>query len=96
MLSEVLAKQSETTKTIVGNQSNFINRLVETRNYFTHLDGEANSAVLKTDEVYEFTLNVRLLLQICFLKEMEFRTNEISRILNNNWEYKRLTKTHKS
>ena len=96
LLSEVLAEQSEATKTIVGNQPNFIKRLVETRNYFTHLDGEANSAVLKTDELYEFTLNVRLLLQICFLKEMEFPANEISRILNNNWKYKRLTKTHKS
>ena len=87
----VLAEQSDDLKKLVGNPRDFIHRLVETRNYFTHRDGEPNSAVLNDDELYKFTRKMRVLLQICFLKEMEFPASEITRLLNANQEYQHLT-----
>ena len=91
VFSEVLSKQSDDLKKLVGNPTYFIHRLVETRNYFTHRDGEPNTAVLNDDELYQFTRKMRMLLQICFLREMEFPPNEITRLLNANQEYQHLT-----
>ena len=96
LLDEILAEHSVNIKKFVGNQSRFIHRLVETRNHFTHHDGEPNRDVLREDELYEFTLKVRILLQICFLRDMGFRNSEIHRILNNNWAFKRMTKKSKT
>ncbi len=92
VFDEVLSEQSDDLKKLVGNPADFIHRLVETRNYFTHRDGEPSSAVLSDDELYTFTRRMRMLLQICFLEEMEFPPNEITRLLNANQEYQNLTK----
>lgn len=91
LFNEVLVEQSDVLKKLVGNPSDFIHRLVETRNYFAHRDGERNAAVLNDDELYEFTRKMRMLLQICFLKEMEFPRSEIVRLLNANQDFQHLT-----
>lgn len=92
VFNEILSEQSDDLKKLVVNPTNFIHRLVETRNHFTHRDGEPNADVLNDDELYEFTRKMRMLLQICFLKEMEFPPDEITRLLNANREYQVLTK----
>lgn len=89
LLNEILAEQSENIDKIIDNPSSFIHRLVETRNHFTHYDGEPNEYVLRDDELYDFCRRVRMLLQICFLKDMGFPSVEISRLLNNYESYKR-------
>ena len=96
VFNEVLSEQSDDLKKLVGNPREFMHRLVETRNYLTHRDGERNSAVLNDDELYEFTRKMRMLMQICFLKEMEFPPSEITRLLNANQEYQHLTKDNKA
>ena len=84
MFSEVLSKQNDDVMKLFDVPNKFIHRLVETRNYFTHRDGDPNADVLNDDELYDFNRKMRRLLQICFLKEMEFLPSEISQILNNN------------
>ena len=91
VFTEVLSEHCDDLQKLVGNPRDFIHRLVETRNYFTHRDGDPNESVLDDDELYEYCRKVRMLLRICFLKEMEFPPSEITRLLNNNQEYQFLT-----
>lgn len=84
VFKKLLAEQSDDVMRLFGTPKDFVHRLVETRNYFTHRDGDPDEAVLNDDELYDFIRKMRRLLQICLLKEMEFPPDEISRILNNN------------
>ena len=89
---EFLAELNEDLRRLLGDSTDFIHRLVETRNYFTHRDGDPNADVVSDDELYRFTRKMRMLLQICFLKEMGFPAAEITRLLNENQEYQHLTR----
>ncbi len=92
LCSEVLVEQKDDVEKLLGNPKDFIRRLVETRNYFTHRDGLPNEATLNDDELFDYSRKMRVLLQICFLREMGFPPNEITRLLNANQEYQHLTK----
>ena len=87
IVGELSVEHHAELQKLLGDPGNFIHRLVETRNYFTHRDGVPNSDVLRDDELYEFTRRMRMFLQICFLKEMELPTADITRLLNKNQTY---------
>ena len=91
LCNEALIKQKDDIKKLLGNVSNFIHRVVETRNYFTHRDGNPGKSVINDNELYKYIRKMRILLQICFLKEMEFTSSEITRLLNANQEYQHIT-----
>ncbi len=92
IIRKVLAEQKSDVEKLLDNPTDFIHRVVETRNYLSHRDGDPNQTVIEDDELYWYCRKMRMLLQICFLKEMGFPPDEITRLLNANQDYQVLTK----
>ncbi len=88
IIRKVLVKQKDDVEKWLGNPTAFIHRVVETRNYLTHLDGEPNAAVQRDKELFALNRKMRMLLRICLLKELDFPSSEITRLLNANREYR--------
>ena len=96
IVRKVLAEQKDDVEKWLGNPAAFIHRVVETRNYLTHHDGEPNAYVLRNDELFKYTRKMRMLLRICLLKELGFPSSEITRLLNANREYRNFSEDRSS
>lgn len=56
-------------------------KVLDSRNYYTHYDRELGPVAAKGQELYEITIKLRLLLQICLLTELGFTLADIERLI---------------
>ena len=86
-LKDLFEKYAVITQNFIKDKNNFINIVVETRNYLTHYDKKlrdiANGGVL-----YNITEKLRTILQICLLDELGFDKEEIKSMFSRNRRYK--------
>jgi ApeA N-terminal domain 1 len=69
----------------------FINRVVDTRNYWTHYSSElAEKAVQTGEERLILITQLQLLLEVCFLKDLGFDTDVVSKLIKRSYRYKLL------
>ena len=81
---EVLCDYSDFLDDIVGGLDNFIRTVVANRNQLTHVLEEQSSHSIEADrwdKYYEYVSNMRRLLRMCFLVEMEFPRATIEHIV---------------
>jgi hypothetical protein len=65
----------------IGNQNEFIGLTVDTRNYLTHFDDELKTNAATGNELYRLVMKLRILIQTCLLKELQFEDKDIERIM---------------
>lgn len=66
----------------------FVEKIADTRNYFTHFAPELREkAALGGKELLDLRAKLRLLLQICLLKELGFAPEEINNMFKKSHEY---------
>lgn len=65
----------------------FVNEVVNTRNYFAHYDQSLKKRASKETELYWLTQKLKALVEICLLKEIGFLDTEIDNIFQNNRKY---------
>ena len=69
-------------------QKELINRIVNTRNYLTHYDQSLESEAAKGDDLRTLCLKMELLLQLHFLKLLDFSREQIDSLLANSFSFR--------
>ena len=76
-LKDILTANANITNKFIENNDQFIQKVVNTRNYLVHYDKELEPSSANRSELFLYTEKLRLLLEICLLRELGFTTNEI-------------------
>jgi hypothetical protein len=75
----------------IKNQAQFIDKVVVTRNYRTHFDKRLEDvAISDISEYLDFNLKLKMLVELCIFKELEFNMDEIEAIFARNREYQHM------
>ncbi|MDF2441566.1 MAG: hypothetical protein JWN98_2550, partial [Abditibacteriota bacterium] len=71
---------------VYQNQDAFIKRAKDTRNYLTHYDAKSKRKAAQHEELYRLSQSVRMLLEMCLLKELGLADDTIRKILQRGRE----------
>lgn len=69
------------------NKNYFIAKVVDTRNYLTHYDKKLENKIAKGKNLAIITRKIKLILEICFLKEIGVEDRKIKSILTQKYKY---------
>jgi len=73
---------------LISKKKDFIDKVVNTRNYFVHYDQSLEDKALKGTELYWLIQKLKVLVEICLLKEIGFLDTEIDSTFQQNSKYK--------
>jgi hypothetical protein len=68
----------------------FVKKVVGERHYLTHYDINLQNKKISGEEFWTITIKLRMLMEICLLKELGLSSNKINELIKNNWRYKYL------
>jgi hypothetical protein len=69
----------------------FINKVVDTRNYWTHYSQElAKKAIQTNEERLILITQLQLLLEVSFLKDLDFDSTTVSKLIKRSYRYRLL------
>ncbi len=77
---------------IINTDSEFINKIVATRNYLTHRDDSDKKNVLDAKGIFHASESLRILLLILFLIEIEIDALKIEHAISTNWKFRSIQK----
>ncbi len=78
----------EITKLFIKNEENFIDKVVDTRNYLIHQDESLKELSFKVEELFSVNIKLKIMIEKCLLKEIGFNSKEIKALLSRNSLYK--------
>jgi len=80
-LTEIFNEYPESVDLVVGNgkkeRKSFINRVVATRNYYTHFDQSLEHQAVRGGELHLITERLKLLIEVCLLRDLGFEAERI-------------------
>jgi len=79
-LKDVLAKCSAIVSLNKGDQRNFVNRVVTTRNYLTHYDASLRAGAARGVDLLQLTQRLKVLVETCLLLELGFEASEVDKL----------------
>lgn len=86
-LKDLFVAYQEITQNFIKDEDNFINRVIDTRNYLTHYDKKLRS-IANGKDLYCITQKLKIILQTCLLYELGFDRKEIKSIFLRNRRYR--------
>jgi len=86
-LKDLFADYHSITQNFIKDENNFINRVVDARNYLTHYDKKLIN-IADGKDLYRITQKLKTILQICLLYELGFDGEEIKSLFLRNRRYK--------
>jgi len=75
-LKDLFVEYRDITQNFIKDEDNFVNRIVDTRNYLTHYDKKLKN-IAEGRDLYRITQKLRKILQICLLCELGFIKEKI-------------------
>jgi len=75
---------------LIDNKSNFINDVVNLRNYWTHYDKSLEEKVVKGQEKYILVQKLKFIIEVCFLAELGLSSEKIKDLIDRDQRYSRL------
>ncbi len=79
-LKDLFVKYQDITQNFIKDEYNFINKVVDTRNYLTHYDKKLRN-IADGKDLYRIIQKLKTVLQICLLYELGFDKEEIKSLL---------------
>ena len=73
---------------LIPKKKDFVDDVVNTRNYFVHYDQSLKNKALKGTKLYRLIQKLKVLVEICLLKEIGFLDTKIDNIYRQNRKYK--------
>ncbi len=84
-LKEILKKFADVLNDFIPDDKNFfVHKVVTTRNYLTHYDKTLKEQSAEGEELYNITQKLKILLEICLLKELGFTSDKIKSLISRN------------
>lgn len=72
---------------ITGNKKEFISRVIDTRNYLTHRDESQKDNVLDFKEMFNASVNLKLIVEFLLLYEVGVPVDLIAKVMTSHWHY---------
>lgn len=86
-IKEIFIQCNNLTNLIIPNKTEFIEDVVNTRNFLTHYDKKIESKAKTGQELYHLVQKIKFLLEICFLIELEISKENIETLVSRNRRY---------
>jgi len=80
-LRDILKSCPQALNKVIKNKKSFISKAIITRNYWTHFDPELEDQAAKNGELFKLTSRLRILLQLCLLKELGFSSDSLESLV---------------
>jgi len=84
-LKDILKKFADVLNKFILNKNSFVEKVVTTRNYLTHYDKTLKKQSAEGEELYHLTQKIKILLEICLLKELGFTSDNIKNLISNKY-----------
>lgn len=91
-LNEILKICGDVISLLICDKKEFVNDLVDTRNFLVHYDRDLEKRVKKNEELLDIVLKMKFILQICFLIELGMPMNKMRDLISRNKGYQQLAK----
>ncbi len=88
-LKELLRENKSILKDYIADQKKFINKVIDTRNCFTHYTTESCNRAAKKEELHQITEQLKMMIEICFLSELGFSQNEIRSLIETRYRHRK-------
>lgn len=89
---EVFEKCGDVTSFLISNPDNFIEDVVNARNFLTHYDKSLEAKAKDGNELYGIVERTKFLLEICFLMQLEMPMDKIKTLVSRNQRYQHLAR----
>lgn len=89
-LKEIIDNYEKVINEFIKDKKAFIDKVVNTRNYYTHYDKNLEERAARGTELFDITQKLKLLLEICLLTVVGFSLEEIKDLLSKNTRYRHL------
>lgn len=86
-IKDLVSRGTEIILPLVGNKKAFINKVYETRNYYTHYDLSLKERATRGNELYWVIQSLSFLIQVCFLQELGFSSEKSTELIRRNEQY---------
>jgi len=83
-LKETYRDFKDITDGFVDDRKMFIYRLIKTRNRLTHMEGDGDEATFRGNDLELATMRLRLLLELCLMKEIGITTEQMKSAVEKN------------
>lgn len=78
---------ADTVPSVIGDADKFAGQVVDTRNYLTHYDPELKNRAASGTELSKITEKLKIVLQICLIRELGLNESTIRFLLMKNWTF---------
>ncbi len=80
-----LFEQKPILKDLIDDNNYFIQKVVDSRNYYVHYDKEEEYDVPSGQDLYELTKRLEICLKVCLLSELGFDQDKIKKMIKKNF-----------
>ncbi len=83
-LKKIYDKYRENIEVLIPNKKTFCNRVVNTRNYFTHYDEELRQKAASGLELYKLYMQLKFVIEVCILDILDYSEENISKLIKKS------------
>jgi hypothetical protein len=86
-LKDLLRNLAGLDALLIRNSSRFVDRVVDTRNYYTHYDAASEAGAVPEQDLYLLCSQMQFLLELCFLRELGLSDSTIDALVQRHQRY---------
>lgn len=91
-LKEIIDSCGNILRSVMSDKGQFIEDVDTTRNFLTHHDKSLEDKTKKGKELYKRTKQLKFLIEICLLRELDISEENISKLVSRNQKYQHILK----
>jgi chemotaxis regulatin CheY-phosphate phosphatase CheZ len=91
-LREIVKEFDPILKELIPDLDSFVDKVVKTRNYLTHNDEKLKDQAVAGKELLELVENLKIIAEICLLKELGFTLDKIKNLISRNRKTRKFIK----
>ena len=86
-LIDICDKHGKNIGTFIKNDTSFVGKIIDTRNYLIHNSPELKNKACYGKELIMITYQIKLLLEICILRSLGFGEEEVNKLISKHERY---------
>jgi hypothetical protein len=86
-MTDLLADIGKAVEPLIPNEKDFVDKVVDTRNYLTHYDPKKEEKAASGNELYRLTETLSYVVKVCLLRESGISTERCAELLFKNLDF---------